>query len=264
MIKTNGESMKNIVKKFKQYSNTDDILKLVYGIPSSEHFDCVFVAPSWNIEKVFDLSSINTELLFSNQDITAHKITHNGKKYLYVQLKIGAPNMVDFCVSCCDLDCDKFIFIGSVGSLVPEINLGDIIIPEYSISGDGASLYLHDALDTDNMFKPAYSNPELNRYIKNVCRTQNINTVRAVPISVDSVMCEYQHLDEFKNMGANVIEMETATFFNAMNLIGKPASAVLIVSDNSSVGQHLIDIDKEMRDKYHAARTCIKNILLNI
>ena len=264
MIKTNGESMINIVKKFKQYSNTDDILKLVYGIPSPEHFDCVFVAPSWNIEKVFDLSSINTELLFSNQDITAHKITHNGKKYLYAQLKIGAPNMVDFCVSCCDLDCDKFIFIGSVGSLVPEINLGDIIIPEYSISGDGASLYLHNALDTDNMFKPAYSNPELNRYIKNVCRTQNINTVKAVPISVDSVMCEYQHLDEFKNMGANVIEMETATFFNAMNLIGKPASAVLIVSDNSSVGQHLIDIDKETRDKYHAARTCIKNILLNI
>ena len=64
------------------------------------------------------------------------------------------------------------------------------------------------------MFKPAYSNPELNRYIKNVCRTQNINTVKAVPISVDSVMCEYQHLDEFKNMAANVIEMETATFFN--------------------------------------------------
>jgi len=256
--------MINIVKKFKQYSNTDDILKLVYGIPSTEHFDCVFIAPSWNINKVFDLSSINTELLSENQDITAHKIMHNGKKYLYAQLKIGAPNIIDFCISCNDLNCDKFVFTGSVGSLVPEINLGDIIIPQYSISGNGASLYLQDTLDTENMFKHAYADPKLNSYIENICKTQNINTVNAVPISVDSVMCEYQHLDEFKNMGATVIEMETATFFNVMKLIGKSASAVLIVSDNSSVGQHLIDIDKETRDKYHAARTCIKNILLNI
>lgn len=256
--------MTKIVEKFKQYSNTADVLNLVYGIPSTEHFDCVFVAPSWDIDKVFDLSTLDAELLFSNQDITAHKIIHNGKKYLYAQLRIGAPNIIDFCLACSDLDCDKFIFTGSVGSLVPEINLGDIIIPEYSISGDGASLYLYDTLDTNNMFKPAYSNSELNRCIRNVCLAQNINTTDAVPISVDSVLCEYQHLDEFKNMGANVIEMETATFFNAMNLIGKPGSAVLIVADNSSVGQHLIDADKETRDKYHTARTRLKDILLNI
>lgn len=264
MIETNGGSMINIVKKFKQYSNTDDILKLVYGIPSSEHFDCVFVAPSWNIEKVFDLSKIDTETLFTNQDITTHKIMYNGKKYLYAQLKIGAPNMVDFCVSCSDFNCNQFIFIGSAGSLVPEIKLGDIIVPEYSISGDGASLYLYDKLDSNNMFKKAYSDSELNKKIKNICEKQNIKNINAVPISVDSVMCEYQHLSEFKDMGATIIEMESATFFNAMNMIKKPASAILVISDNSSVGQHLIDQNKETREKYHTARTHIKDILLNI
>ena len=256
--------MSNIVKLFKQYSNTDDILNLVYGIKSSEYFDCVFVAPSWDINKVFDLSVINAELVFENRDITAHRITHNGKKYLYAQLKIGAPNMIDFCLACNELNCEEFIFVGSVGALVPEVKLGDIIIPEYSISGDGASLYLYDKLDSNNMFKKAYSNHNLNQKIRDVCANQNIKTINAVPISVDSVMCEYQHLTEFKDMGANVIEMETATFFNVMNLIGKPASAILVVSDNSSVGQHLIDVDTETRDTYHKARTCIKNILLNM
>lgn len=256
--------MTNVIEKFKQYSNTDDILKLVYGIASSEHFDCAFVAPSWAIEKVFNLSDINFEVICSNKDITTHKIMHNGKKYLYVQLKIGAPNMIDFCLSCSDLNCDKFVFIGSVGALVPEIKLGDIIIPEYAISGDGASLYLYDKLDANNMFTRAYANQQLNHEIENICKMQNINIVKAVPISVDSVMCEYQHLDEFKNMGANVIEMESATFFNSMNLIGKSAAAVLIVSDNSSVGQHLIGSDTDMRDKYHNARKLFKNILLNI
>ena len=256
--------MNNIIKLFKQYSNTDDILNLVYGIPSNEHFDCVFIAPSWAIEKVFDLSKINTELLIKNLDITAYKIIHNNKKYLYAQLKIGAPSMIDFCLACNELNCDKFVFVGAAGSLVPEINLGDIVIPEYSISGDGASLYLYDKLDPNNMFKKAYSDNQLNNEIKKVCESQNIKTVNAVPVSVDSVLCEYQHLSEFKNMGANVIEMETATFFNSMKMIGKPASAIIIISDNSSVGQHLIDDDKETREKYHNARTCIKNILLNI
>lgn len=256
--------MSNIIKLFKQYSNTDDILKLVYGIPSSERFDCVFVAPSWRIEKVFDLSDLNTELLCENIDITAYKILYNGKKYLYAKLKIGAPNMIDFCLSCNELNCDKFIFIGSAGSLVPEIKIGDIIIPEYSISGDGASIYLYDELDAKNMFKKAYSDSKLNQEIKNICKERNIKTVDAIPVSVDSVMCEYQHLTEFKNMGAQVIEMESATFFNAMNLIKKSASAILIISDNSSVGQHLIDVNNETRDKYHSARTRIKNILLNI
>lgn len=256
--------MSNIIKLFKQYSNTDDILKLVYGIPSSERFDCVFVAPSWDIEKIFDLSIINTELLCENNDITAHKILYKNKKYLYAKLKIGAPNMIDFCLSCNELNCNKFVFIGSAGSLVPEIKLGDIIIPKYSISGDGASIYLYDKLDTKNMFKKAYSNPKLNNEIQNICKEQNIKTVEAIPVSVDSVMCEYQHLTEFKNMGAQVIEMESATFFNAMNLVKKIASAVLIISDNSSVGQHLIDANKETRDKYHHTRTRIKDILLNI
>ena len=161
--------MNNIVKTFKQYSNTDDIFKLVYGIPSNEHFDCVFVAPSWNIEKVFDLSSINAELLSENIDITAHKIVNNDKKYLYAQLKIGAPNTIDFCIASSELKCDKFVFVGSAGSLIPEINLGDIIIPEYSISGDGASLYLYDKLDSKNMFKKAYSDSKLNKKIKEIC-----------------------------------------------------------------------------------------------
>lgn len=256
--------MNNIIKLFKQYSNVDDILKSVYGIDSSEHFDCVFVAPAWDVYKIFDDEKTDIKLVSENQDITAHIIKHRGHKYLYARLKIGAPNMVDFCLSCNGLKCDKFVFVGSAGSLVPEINLGDVIVPEYSISGDGASLYLYEKLDSKNMFKKAYSNPELNKEIINICESQNIKTVKGVPISVDSIFCEYQHLSEFKKMGANVIEMESATFFNTMNLIGKPASAILLISDNSSVGQHLIDENKETREKYHNARLCMKNIFLNI
>jgi len=257
--------MNKIVNLFKQYSNTDDVLKLVYGVPSSEHFDCVFVAPVWSVEDIFDLSKINSEFLFKGGlESIAHKIEANGKKYLHIKLNIGAPNIIDFCLACNDLNCDKFVFIGSAGSLVPEIKIGDVIIPEYSISGEGASLYLYEKLNPSNMYKKAYASSELNQEIRKICDNQNIKTIDAVPISMDSIMCEYQHLSEFKEMGANVIEMETAAFFNAMNAIGKPASAILVISDNSSVGQHLIDSGEDTRKKYRAARTCVQDILLNI
>ena len=264
MIKSGANIMNNIIKLFKQYTNTNDVLKFVYGISSDEHFDCVFVAPSWALTKIFDISATNAELVSENKDLTSYRIINNCKKYLYVTLNIGAPNMIDFCLSCNELNCDKIIFVGSAGSLVPEIKLGDIVVPDYSISGDGASLYLYDKLDSSNLFKVAHANLDLTREVRDVCKKQNITPVNAVPISVDSVLCEYQHLSEFKDMGANVIEMESATFFNVMNLIGKPAAAILIISDNSSVGQHLIDTNEETRNKYHSARTRLKDILLNI
>lgn len=38
--------------------------------------------------------------------------------------------------------CKRIIFISSVGALDTEIGIGDIVIPEYSVSGDGASRYI--------------------------------------------------------------------------------------------------------------------------
>ena len=48
----------SVIRLFKQYSNADDPLKLIYGISSSEHFDCVFIAPTWCISKVFIIKII--------------------------------------------------------------------------------------------------------------------------------------------------------------------------------------------------------------
>ena len=49
-----------------------------------------------------------------------------------------------------------------------------------------------------------------------------------------------------------------------MKVIGKTASALLVVSDNSAVGQHLVGQGADLRAKYHAVRSQIKDILLRI
>ena len=256
--------MNKIIQEFINNSHSEDVLQEIYGISSKEHFDCVFVAPSWPIAKIFGTGQDNISELYQGRFSRSFRIKNGSKTYLYIQLQVGAPNMADFCLSCYRLNCDKYIFIGSVGSLVPEINIGDIVIPETAISGTGATLYLHEQLDKENLFEKTHSSPEMNAVLRNICNDLNLTVKQAVPISVDSILCEYQHLGEFRSMGARLIEMECATFFKAIKMIEKQASAILLVSDNSASGQHLVGQSKELRSKYHSVRSQLQNILLSI
>lgn len=256
--------MNKIVKLFQDNTHCSDLLYEIYGISSAEHFDCVFVAPSWSIDKVFDNIAIDASEIYKTKFSTLYRIKHNGKSYLYAQLQIGAPNIIDFCLSCNSLNCEQFVFIGSVGSLVPELEIGDIVIPTCSISGNGATLYLNDKLNPENMFERTYSSSELNVKLLDICAKVGLSVKDATPISVDGVACEYAHLDEFRKMGATLIEMETATFFKAMHVINKSASALLVVSDNSAVGQHLVGQNADLRAKYHTVRSQIKDVLLRL
>lgn len=256
--------MNKIIQEFINNSHSEDVLQELYGISSKEHFDCVFVAPSWPIAKIFGTGQDNISELYQDRFSKSFKIKNGSKTYLYIQLQVGAPNIADFCLSCYRLNCDKYVFIGSAGSLVPEINIGDIVIPETAISGTGATLYLHEQLDKENLFEKTHSSPELNTVLRNICNDLELTVKQAVPISVDSIFCEYQHLDEFRSMGARLIEMECATFFKAIKMIEKQASAILLVSDNSASGQHLVGQSQELRTKYHSVRSQLQNILLSI
>ena len=156
------------------------------------------------------------------------------------------------------------MFIGSTGALVPEINVGDIIVPDYAISGNGVTVYLHDKLDANNMFEHISADVEQNEYIRKIGRANGINMLNVPIISMDSIMAEYLHLEEFRQMGAHALEMEAATFFACMNHINKKASAILAVSDNSSTGEHLIGRTGVDKERYYNTRHQIGNILLNI
>ena len=89
--------MNKIVKSFQENTHCSDLLHEIYGISSAEHFDCVFIAPSWPIDKVFDSATTDITEIYSDRFSKSHRIKHNSKSYLYIQLQVGAPNIVDFC-----------------------------------------------------------------------------------------------------------------------------------------------------------------------
>lgn len=255
--------MNKLLKSLEKNSLPNDMLMDIYGISDKERFDCIVVAPSWTPDKVFD-KKIKVKQIFSGRFANTFKIRHDNKNCLFITLQIGSPNMIDFCLLCYKVKCDNFVFIGSVGALFPNIKVGDIIVPQYTISGNGATVYLHEKLDSNHMFEKICSNKKLNKRISKSCHNNEIDILNVPVISVDSIMSEYLHLEEFRNLGAMAIDMEVATFFGCMKNIKKNASAILVVSDNSATGEHLIgrtDADKIL---YHAARKQVGNILLNM
>ena len=60
----------------------------------------------------------------------------------YIKTGIGAPVFMDALLALGVTKCKNIIFVGSVGSLDEDIGIGDIVIPQYSICGDGASRYI--------------------------------------------------------------------------------------------------------------------------
>ena len=85
----------------------------------------------------------------------------------------------------------------------------------------------HEKLNYKNFLEHTKSNIELNEHIRNVFKQHDKNPLNIPVYSTDTIMAQYLHLDEFINMGAKAIEMESATFFGCMSLIKKQAAAFL-------------------------------------
>ena len=256
--------MNKLIKCFQENCSAEDMLKATYGLFSEDEFDCVFVAPSWTVDKVFDVTKVEVQKVYEDPYSVSHKINSGHKKYLYVKLQVGAPNIVDFCLLCHKLNCEQFVFVGSAGALVPEINVGDVIVPTYAISGNGATLYLSENFKEKKLFHKAFATSEFSDEIREICAKKGMKTLDVPVVSVDSIVAEYIHVDEFKDMGAKLIEMEAATFFEAITYIGKKAAALLVVSDNSSTGKHLIGRTDEDKINYHKSRSAIAEVLLSL
>lgn len=252
--------MNYIISSLKKFSNVDDILKEIYGIDSNEKFDICVIAPSWRIEKIVPLNN-NVELIYQDQFSISNRIFINNKKILYVNLQIGSSNIIDFCLCCNSLNCENFVLIGSAGALRQDYQLGDFVIPEYSISGDGASLYLHESLNSLNLFKKAFPDKELSHKLYDVCNKLNMKPKIDSIFTIDTMMCEYYHLKQIKEMGAGIIEMETSAFFNAIKYINKKGCALLVVSDNSANGNHFFGRTSEELNRYRTARNQIVDVI---
>ncbi|MDO5517651.1 MAG: phosphorylase [Clostridium sp.] len=241
-------------QEFNKYNDSDDMLKAVYGLDSYTNYDAIIVAPSWTPEKVFkNYNPVITELR-RTAHYCGYEVKVQGKKYGYLLTGSCSGKVIDCCMMLGQSVYSKIIFIGYAGSLVNDVKLGDIVTPSYSIAGDGGSLYLYYNISKENYRNKIYQDDECISELKAAGENTDIKVMDKIIYCTDTIFCEYLHLDEIKELGSEVIEMETAAFMRCMELMNKKYNIILCISDNSTCGNALIGRCEDDTEKIHNSR----------
>ena len=194
----------------------------------------VVIAPWWSHD-IFD--GLNFEVDQVNDKV--FNFYSDDLSFSYIELKrIGAPGIMDFILSLGVTKCKNVIFLGSAGSLDESIKIGEIVIPKYSICGDGASRYLNTNLE-DEFLKKEYPSKMITNDLIDILKERNIKYHYVPNYSIDTVFAQFYHIDKILDLGAKTIEMETACLFKCCNLMNINATALFCISDNTILNKSL-------------------------
>lgn len=205
----------------------------------------VVIAPWWSHE-IFLMFNVKVEQVSKK----VFNIYGDNFEFSYIELKsIGAPVILDDVLSLGVTNVKNIIFLGSVGSLDENIKIGDIVIPDSSICGDGASRYLNKNLE-DTFGEKVCPNKDMFDKICNIVDSMNIEYHNVTNFSIDTVFAQFCHINKIKELGCKSIEMETACLFKTCELIGIKCVSLLCVSDNTIVNKSLYSGRSEEENIY--------------
>jgi len=252
-----------LLEAHKRYgTTTEDIIKYrEYG----KILDTVVITPWWE-HSMFE----NQNVEIKQEGTRLYNIKGDEFEFSFIQLKlIGAPAIMDYILSLGVTKCNNIIFLGSAGSLDENIKIGDLVVPDYSICGDGASRYLNDNLE-DEFGKKEYPDEELTEILKLKMKSEaEVYKIRAhneANFSVDSVFAQFAHIDYIKNTGAKVIEMETALVFKCAKMCNIKSTALLCISDNTLVKKSLYSgrSNEENQYRHMVRKSIIPKIIIDV
>lgn len=256
------ERLKKLLGADKSFSENLDIARFEFGLSREKHYDALVVAPGWKPTKLMEDYDVEITCTMEHSYISGYEVKGENVLIGWIQCSPGACSLIDELSTCVYLDFDKLIFVGAVGSLVPEIGLGTLCTPEWSIAGNLANGYLEEDIRNYRPFGRVYPNDP--SFVQKVM--ERWPELKQLPVfCTDSIFCEYSHLDFIRSFGVSLIEMETSSFYRMAELMEKPAIALMAVSDNSATGDPLLGRTAEQKRQYNITRKqVIPNMILEI
>ena len=245
--------MKKILDNLHKY-NMKHLANVNFGLAEDIVYDALVVAPSYSPYKVITDDSFKISEMGSQSYCTGYEVEKDNIKIAWIKTAAGGCNMLDYLLICGELQFRKLIFIGAVGALKKEFNIGDICTPSYSVAGTLANTYLKDSIKDYIAFEKIYPETEYVDSIIQLAKTSNYEIKKASVFCTDSIAMEYTHLEEIKSFNTDLIEMETSTFYSIARLMEIPAIALLVVSDNSATGVPLVGRSEEVQKIYEYSR----------
>lgn len=250
------DKLKKILDTMHEY-NVKNLAFTTFGVQEATMYDALVIAPGWKPTKLLSNLSFQITELAIHSYISSYLVEKASKKILWIQCSSSAANLMDHLIICAELKFKKLFFIGAVGSLNEQFQVGDICTPSYSISGVYANAYLENQLTDYVPFKKIYPNQAYVDRIISLAKCNGYNVKQGAVYCTDSIALEYMHLEEIRRFQPDLIEMETSTFYLLADLLEVDAIALLVVSDNSILKQPLIGRNKELQEKYNYGRKVI-------
>lgn len=260
-----------LISGMKRFGSTEQDI-CTHGLSvTPEHIrKNVVIAPWWTPDTLPGLGE--AEMLSPpGYAIGVWNIKNEKTEITYIKTGIGAPMFLEGLLPLGVTNCKRIVFVGSVGSLDTNIGIGDIVIPEYSVCGDGTSRYIasddltHDVFG-EKVYPDSYIFDSAVSETSRICDENNVKWHISKNFSIDTIAAQFAHIDTIINMGCNVIEMETAVAFRAAKLMNIPLIALFSVSDNATTNKSLVSgrTPAEMEYRRYTRRELFPKIILSI
>ncbi|WP_292319021.1 purine-nucleoside phosphorylase [Caldisphaera sp.] len=168
-------------------------------------------------------------LVSKSRDLFVYKGYYNNVEVGLAAHGMGGPSAAIVIEELIKLGTKYIIRLGTVGSIVNEIDIGDIIVPtggSFYYGGAGLGLYFNNICPNT---APSY---ELLYELVNELNKKKIKYYIGSVFSSDSFYAESNYIDTIRKLGFIGVEMECATLFALSNLRNIKSACILVVSNN--------------------------------
>lgn len=152
----------------------------------------------------------------------------------------------------CNAEIKNVIRIGTCGALDENIAIGDLVIVDKAIRGDGVTPYY-----VDGKFE-TLADKKISDTLYEVAKGMGLNVHRGVTWTTDALLRETREIVEDKRkQGAMAVDMVSSTLLTICQLYKACAGSILAVSDNVITGEMGF-----MNPMYYMAETNLIKIAL--
>lgn len=242
-----------ILERMHQY-NSEDMAYHAFRLDKSMVYDALVVAPSYTPYSLKMDEYCQVTTLKEGSYIAGFLVEKDGLKIAWIKIGSSDANCIDHIAICAELQFKRMIFIGAVGALKPDFSLGELCTPSYSIAGGYANIYLKESIQDYVPFEKTFPPVDYVNHVIDLGAENGIAIRKASVFCTASIALEYYHLDEIKSFDTDLIEMETAAFYQMAELLEVPSVALLVVSDNSATGAALVGRTEADEQRYNRGK----------
>ena len=243
-------------------NRADDLLYATYRLSASEPLDAFVLAPAWTPEMLFADAPVSVCTRLVHPTESSYLVEYAGLRLGWIQCGIGTASLVDAALLAAESPTKRWIFAGSAGSLRPDIELGEFATPSESLAYEGGSIYLSGSLQPKTFGRAVRpSNPEFVRAAIEAAAAMGVALTPRRTFCTESILCEYAMIDQILATGAEIIEMETAAFYECARMAERDAVALLNISDSSLSGAGLLGRTEEEKALHSRARQRIPALI---